>query len=490
MVMSRGWISTSLAMSALPRDERCPLLPQRSAQGRRPAVFPAISCLKDAIAANRDTPEFDVCPDERTAFLTLVYIHLYQSCFSSTARSQDLTSVWTSAKDTASLANDTENRLLDLWSGYLDTNPSLQEVQSVLWSKFPLHPESVQCLRVVDSFFAEHVPPGFLTQPVIQATMMATWEKGLRCNDDSRHQIWQRFDALTSPRAMHFLHLLGQLIFVGTLAHYLLYPPSFITSFSYHWYGAREISILVIAASSLFAPWTVYSLSYILVLLGFLLTLPSAPLPGSLSFIFLHVALMVHVVSLHLPYPPSIVYLLYPSAFVPLSTLLVQGTLRIFFPITLFLLPALLLTSYLVSASLADTTLQLSNLNPAPMDSRTSFSIFFLLVFCLFLFAIFTSISVAEMTFVTSGEPWDRYTPAVGKLARQRFYCTVIRHTGHVFFPPFNLLRLALFVLTFVCSIFGYPRAPMAKRVEIIIWRASVGLLGAVVASIWLWGSI
>ncbi|KAI6133211.1 hypothetical protein EDD16DRAFT_1820757 [Pisolithus croceorrhizus] len=475
-------------MSVLPQDERCPLLPQCSAQGRRPAIFPAVGRLKDAIAANRDIPEFDVHPDERTAFLTLAYIHLYQSYFASTARSTDLTSVWTSAKDIASLANDTENRLLDLWSGYLDTNPSLQEVQSVLWSKFPLRPGSVQCPRVVDSFFAEHVPPAFLTQPVIQATMMATWRIGLRFNDDSRHQIWQRFDALTSPRAMHFLHLLGHLIFVGTLAHYLLYPPSFITSFSYRWYGTRETFILVIAASSLFAPWTVYSLSYILALLGFLLTLPSAPLPGSLPFIFLHAALMVHVVSLHLPYPPSIVYLLYPNALVPLSTLLVQVILRILLPVTLFLLPALLLTSYLVSASLADTTPQLSNLNPAPMDSRTSFSLLLLLVIGLLLFAIFTSISVAEMTFVTSGEPWDRYTPAVGRLARKRFYCTVTRHTGYVFFPPFNLLRLVLLVLIFVHSIFGYPQVPMVKKVERIVWRLSVGLFGAVVASIWLWG--
>ncbi|KAI6044993.1 hypothetical protein EDC04DRAFT_2637949 [Pisolithus marmoratus] len=436
--------------------ERCPLLvPQRSAEGRRPAVLPAVSRLKDAIAANRDISEFDVHPDERIAFLTLVHLHLYQSYFTG---SQELTSVWTSAKDIASLSNDTENRLLNLWSEYLDTNPSLQEVQSILWSEFPSQPESAQCLRVVDSFFAEHVPPAFLAQP--------------------------------SKRAMHFLHLLGHLFFVGTLAHYLLYPPSFIMSFSYRWYGARETLILMVVASSLLAPWTIYSLSYILAFLGFLLTLPSAPLPGSLAFTLLHAALIAHVVSLHLPYPPSIVYLLYPSAFVPLSTLLVQGTLRILLPVTLLLLPALLLTSYLVSASLGDPTLQLSSLNPAPMESRTSFSLLFLLVIGLFLFAIATSFAAADMSFVTSGEPWDRYTPAVGQLARKRFYCTIIRHTGHVFFPPFNLLRMPLIVIDFVRSVFGYPQAPIVKKLEIVMWRASVGLIGAVVASIWLWGSI
>lgn len=480
-------------MSAPPpdqQDEGCPLLPQRSLRRRRPAVFPAVGRLRDAVAANRDILEFDVHPDERMAFLTLVHIHLYRSCFPPTDRSKDLTSLWTSAKDIASLANDTENRLLVLWSEYLDTNPSLQEIQSVLWSEFPSQPESVQILRVVDSFLADHVPPAFLTQPIIQATMMATWRMGLRCSDDSRHHGWQRFDTLTSPRAIHFLHLLGHLIFVGTLAHYLLYPPSFITSFSYRWYGARETFILVIAASSLVAPWSIYSLSYLLAFLGFLLTLPSAPLPGSLAFTFLHMALMVHVVSLHFPYPPSIVYLLYPSTFAPLSTLLIQGTLRILLPTTVFILPALLLASYLVSASLADSTFHPSNLNPAPMDTRASFSLLFLLVIGLFLFASFMSFSAAEMSVVTMGEPWDRYTPAVGKLARKRFYCTVVRYTGHVFFPPFSLLPLPLIILTFVRSMFGYPQAPRVKKVEIIIWRVSVGLLGAVVASIWLWGSV
>ncbi|KAI6005217.1 hypothetical protein F5J12DRAFT_835530 [Pisolithus orientalis] len=472
-------------MSAPPpdqQDEGCPLLPQRSLRRRRPAVFPAVGRLRDAVAANRDILEFDVHPDERMAFLTLVHIHLYRSCFPPTDRSKDLTSLWTSAKDIASLANDTENRLLVLWSEYLDTNPSLQEIQSVLWSEFPSQPESVQILRVVDSFLADHVPPAFLTQPIIQATMMATWRMGLRCSDDSRHHGWQRFDTLTSPRAIHFLHLLGHLIFVGTLAHYLLYPPSFITSFSYRWYGARETFILVIAASSLVAPWSIYSLSYLLAFLGFLLTLPSAPLPGSLAF----------SLPAYGPHGPRC----FPSlplstrTFAPLSTLLIQGTLRILLPTTVFILPALLLASYLVSASLADSTFHPSNLNPAPMDTRASFSLLFLLVIGLFLFASFMSFSAAEMSVVTMGEPWDRYTPAVGKLARKRFYCTVVRYTGHVFFPPFNLLPLPLIILTFVRSMFGYPQAPRVKKVEIIIWRVSVGLLGAVVASIWLWGSV
>lgn len=294
-----------------------------------------------------------------------------------------------------------------------------------------------------------------------------------------------------SCRAMHFLHLLGHLLFVGALSHYLLYPPPFIVFFDSPRYTSREIFLVVMAASSLFAPWTLHSLSYIQVFLAFALTLPSEPLPGYLVFTFLHIALTVHMASLHLPYAPSIAYLLYPSTGVSLSSLLMQCVTRFLLPLIALFLPAVLFTSYLVSASLADSPLyRLSVLNLVPMDTRTAFFLLFLLTVFALIFSVAATFSTADMSFATSAEPWDRYTPAVGRLARKMFYRAVTRYTGHVFVPPFNVLLLIVIIPSFLHFLLGYRRSQVFKEMKVTMWRLSVGVLGAVVGGIWLWGLI
>lgn len=463
-------------------------------EGPLPPILPAVSRLKDTIHTQNGPPELDTSLGEqqRTAFLILVYLHLYRSLLTPIIPGQDIRVVWTSAVASTNKANETETRLLEVWTTYLDTqSPSLSEVQSLLWSEFPLEHGSTRYTKVIDCLYSEHIPPAFLVHPVIQTTMMATWKVGLRYRDDGeRYHMWQRFDALTSPRVMHFLHLLGHLLFVGTLAHYLLYPPPFIVFFDYPRYTSREIFLVVMAASSLFAPWTLHSLSYIQVFLAFVLTLPSEPLPGWLAFTFLHIALMVHMVSLHLPHPPSIAYLLYPSTGVSLSSLLMQCAIRFLLPIIALFLPAVFFTTYLASASLADSPLyHFSVINLVPTDTRTSFLLLFLVVFA-FIFSVISSFSTADMSFATSAEPWDRYTPVVGRPARRMFYHAVARYTGYVFFPPFNVLLLIVIIPSFFRFLLGYRGSHAFKEVKVFMWRLSVGVLGAAVGGIWLWGLI
>ena len=285
---------------------------------------------------------------------------------------------------------------------------------------------------------------------------------------------------------MHFLHLLGHLLFVGTLAYHLLYPPPFISD--YTGYTFPEVFLVLMAVSSLFVPWTLHCLSHLLILLAFVFTLPSEPLPGSLTFVFLHLALIVHVVSLHLPYPPSIVYLLYPSISVPLSSLLVQSAIRLLLPLMLFFLPALLFATCLVSASL--TYSPPFFVNEVPMDTRASFFLLFVLVVSASLFSFSVSLSATDMSLPTSAEPWDRYTPVVGRSARKMFYRAVARYTGHTFFPPFNVLLLITVIPAFFRQLLGYPRLHVLKEMQMFLWRISVGILAVVVGCIWLWGSL
>ena len=125
-------------------DERTALL-GRPTEGPLPAVLPAVARLKNATNVS---PEPDTSMDEQqqTAFRIIVYLHLYQSLFTSVPV-QDIRTVWTSAKALSNNANETEARLLDRWSTYLDTHPSLSDVQSLLWSEFLLEHDSTRCTK-------------------------------------------------------------------------------------------------------------------------------------------------------------------------------------------------------------------------------------------------------------------------------------------------------------------------------------------------------
>ncbi|KAH7883758.1 hypothetical protein F5I97DRAFT_1895329 [Phlebopus sp. FC_14] len=474
------------------QNETTPFLSNASPLQRtrqRPAVMPQVRRLQDNLP---DILELDGQP-EQTAFSLLVYLHLYQSCRASVERAGSHPDIWPSIRDAASKGKLAEQRSLDVWAHYLDTYPSLPEIQSVLWSRFRLEPNSPAFSRIVDCLQANHAPPALITHPVVQTVMMSTWKYGLHDGGDESHHLLRRFDSLTTPRALHLLHLLIQLAFVGVLAHYLLFPPVVFINLGPNEQASRESFLTMMAAASMLVPWTVCSLAYMAVFLAFLLTLPSVPLPGSLAFTSLHIALILHVLSLHLPDTPGLALFLQPRTTLPLTVLVVQSTLRITLPATLFFLPVFLFSSFLVSASLADSPFSVfgtSAVVPAPMDTRLWFFIFFVLVTIALLLSVAVSYSVAYTFSLVSTEPWDRYSQPVGLLARKIFYRAVVRHTCHTFFPPFNLLRLFVIIPSFCLSRLGYPPIPGAKAVETTMWRLSIGLLGAIAAGFWLWGLI
>lgn len=287
---------------------------------------------------------------------------------------------------------------------------------------------------------------------------------------------------------MHLLHLSGQILFVCTLAHYLMFPPEFTIS-DYNPYNVREVFLVVMAASSLLPPNTAHSISHLLVLLAFLLMLPLLPLPGTVAFTAMHIAFVLLPVTLHLPYPPSIAFLLCPTTSVPAATMLVQYMVRIALPLVVFLMPAILFACCLVSISLADPSSSLTT-DAVPIQSRTSFFILLVLLLALVLVSVVTSLFAMDMSSAIDADPWDRYSPAVGRMARKSFYRTVTRYTGRVFCPPFNLLRLTLVALpSFLFTLCG-RRMPGVDRVERFVWRLSVGVVGAVLGGVWLWGLV
>lgn len=146
-------VTWSVLRAVMSLDERTTLLRHAAPHptgGPLPAILPAVSRLKDTIDTQYGLPEPDTSlgEQERTAFLLLVYLHLYRSLLTPIVSVQDIRMVWTSAIASTNKANETEARLLEIWTTYLDTqSPSLSEVQSLLWSEFPLEYNSTRCTK-------------------------------------------------------------------------------------------------------------------------------------------------------------------------------------------------------------------------------------------------------------------------------------------------------------------------------------------------------
>lgn len=297
----------------------------------------------------------------------------------------------------------------------------------------------------------------------------------------------------TIYRVLHLIDIMSQLTFMGALIHYLLYPPLFHITLGQNEQKAREIFLTFMAAASLARPWSMHTLPAMLVLPAFLLTLPSVPLPGSTSFSVLHVAFLLQLTLLHLPNSPSLPVAINPKDTIPLSTLLLRGATCVFVPVALFFLPALLLAAYLVSASLADTfLLVLPKHLEAPIDSRLSFFVLLIAVVVSLLgalgmtFAIFPTLVSSS----ASTSKWDRYSQEIGLHARRTFVEALVQYDYYYFPIPFNMLQVLVRVPCTVFSWFGHPVIPYMKSMERGLWRASVGLIGAVISSLWLWGLV
>ena len=229
-----------------------------------------------------------------------------------------------------------------------------------------------------------------------------------------------------------------------------------------------------------------------LVFPAFILALPSVPLPGDTSFPVLHIALLLQLIILHLPNSPSLPVAINPKNAIPLSTLILRGATCVFMPVALFFLPAILLASFLVSASLTDTLLLvLPRHLEVPIDTRISFFALFVTVVILQLgafgmtFAMFPNLSSGAST-----SEWDRYSREVGLHARRTFVEALVRYEHYYFPMPFNILQLLVRVPCVGLSWFGYPVAPYMRSMERVLWRVSVGLIGAVISSFWLWGLV
>lgn len=267
--------------------------------------------------------------------------------------------------------------------------------------------------------------------------------------------------------------------FLALLCHYLLHPYEKPHTWDniFEYFTLRECFLVFLPFSFAMRAGTRPSTTSLLVPLSFLFSLPYPPSPGDFSFTVLLWGFFLHVLQLHLPNPPSPLFLLPKRRALPFAVFLSQRLSSILYPVMLFFLPTFLLASFLLSISLVDTfgvlfiyrwtqgILQL----PSPTETRLALFTFFVTVVGLTVFSAF-ALATSPDSHVEVSHSWGQYSEQIGLTARKSYYRAVKLYSGpHIFPPPFNILHLL------VIRIPGFllrTRLPVAEK---ILWRITVG---------------
>ncbi|EGN97214.1 hypothetical protein SERLA73DRAFT_183873 [Serpula lacrymans var. lacrymans S7.3] len=362
------------------------------------------------------------------------------------------------------------------------------------------------CVCVIDLLCDPQAPEALLSHPIIELSILRTWKYGLCADSPSATSTFERlvhrFRSLSTPRAIHLVDLISRTAFIIVLAQYLLYPPAiFYISLGTSAQGPREVFLTIMSAALLFRSPSIRTIPSLLIFLAFILTLPSVPSPGDSSFAIMQMAFISHVLLLlHSSEIPSPLFLCFIKQSLPMATLLFHGLTRIFFPFVLFYLPALIISTFLLSISLADTFFAgytTLSFQPTPVDTRFAF-------FCLFILEpllLIASLGMAAATFHSSASSandlkgWDRYSKPIGLTARRSLLRAARSYAApYTFPPPLNLVHiLAIRLPRVMLYLFGQEHSVVYAAMgwmERWLWGSCVGTLAVLVSGLWLWGLV
>ncbi|KAK0198664.1 hypothetical protein F5146DRAFT_101883 [Armillaria mellea] len=366
-------------------------------------ALPGIVATAEALG---DVPKVSSDRTVQTQFSLLVLLYARKN-----AKGAPSGTPWEAMQQTKKrlkMEESTEAECMAVWSEFCEEE---EDVDSVLFGE-------MDGMRVVDLLDA--APDALLDDELLYATMTSVWTK--------------------RARVLHMLDFAARLATYGLLLSYVMHPPDRPTIYaSSEYMGGREWALLVLSLST----------GSVLVLLAFVLATP--PFPEDTSFGLLLVAVFIYTFQLQ------------PVPAVPLFVGLRRRVAETVFPVVALFLPALLLTCFLLSASLNDVFLTAA----VPMETR---SLLLLLLFSIVLAVIF-SVILAPSPVHFGNDKWKRYGPAVCREARLTYYRTVVTYSNPCYFPPpFNLLDLVLFR---PLSFLGVPMQPTRT----MFWRLTVGVI-------------
>ncbi|KAH9946678.1 RNI-like protein [Amylocystis lapponica] len=420
-----------------PTETTALLVGRVSVHGLLPPLSPAIEPVVLHLLAKgiHSCSSDDFCPHslptraETTAFSLIVLLELRaRYLIQRGGISSDIWGQWTKEQQNVASAREVDRHILSVWSQFLEEDLSAQEIEDALWHAFPFTAaEETSSLRVVDLLSRHSVPQDLLTHRIIFLSFLRVWKHG-RSDGNGQTSVLTRFlyhfDRMCTPRVMHTVDFIFRLLYLATLAHFVLLPPLKVAeSVNLPLPDMREGFLVLYSAASTARQFSLSATPFILTLLAFLSCLPTVPFPENIAYSVLLFSFSWHALELHLP--------IHTSPVLPLAVLIWHGISRVFLPVVAFFLPALLLSLFLLSTSLSDMT----SLNPAPMETRVAFLTLFSITFLLLLSSlvmlvlVYPSLSANPVPL----SPWDRYSTA--------FMRTVVAYSSpYVFPPPFNLI--------------------------------------------------
>ncbi|KAG7099402.1 hypothetical protein E1B28_001255 [Marasmius oreades] len=371
-----------------------------------------------------------------------------------------------------------EKNIQLLWEEFLSSYCNPKDVEGALWTEFPLEEGCSQRIRVVDHLAEADPPIYLLTHQVVQYSLLNYWRKGPVVDPSTaRHYLTTKYDSLCTPRLSHAVDLGSRMIFFALLASYTLDPPRkpsiYIASLEY--IHAREIFLMLFAVS---IPWLYLGIPFALTTLAFLSSLPSVPFPGDIAFNILLISLFSQLFLFHLPVPPCPIFIFSLQDTLPFVLLLFWRVSHVIVRLFLFFLPALILSLYLLSFSMADTFLRIQItswlVDPSPMETRGGYLVLLFLVMAMICICFFVVVPVSSP--LISSPSWDVYSKDIGVAARTAFVHALIRYSyPYPFPPPFNTVRfLFLLIPSFVFQRLGVPPS-LFDKLNRGLWRLIVG---------------
>ncbi|KAK7031337.1 hypothetical protein R3P38DRAFT_2922914 [Favolaschia claudopus] len=478
----------------MPPSESSPLLSRQMAQvgHPQPSDFPTISetllRLGDRVdrvsvedVCSRNTA--DICSE--TAFRLLVLLELRARKQLKQKPSTEIWNCWAKNLASESDLRQLNEQVASTWIMFLDEYRTSMEIERVLWTSFLVSDYSPQRLvRVVDMLNAD-CPSQLISHDVVLLSLAKLWRHGpsrvASSETETMAPLGPRYDALCTPQALHFMELATHLAYFGLLVSYVMHPPFVVSWTRFELIGPREILLMVLSASVLIRPWTIFTIPFAMTLSIFLFSLPAVPFAYDVSFNILLLAFVFHTFQLHFSSPPSPLYLVKLHRSLPFVHFLAHGLYRIILPFAIFFAPIFILATVWLSMALQDTFLVGPLSIPTPMVTRTTVLFMF--------FTLIAAISSSLIVFITQGgrldtdaSGWDAYGIHVGLSARASFVRTVITYSAPNTFPaPFSLIHAVVIAApSFVVRRLGLRIS--FDRAEKLLWRVTVGPVGLVCA--------
>ncbi|KAF9455705.1 hypothetical protein BDZ94DRAFT_1277549 [Collybia nuda] len=450
-----------------------------------PDISLAISAIANTPANEINCEQFDLqsLPNYalQSAFKLVVLLQLRRKRLQP-VNSNDLFETWSREARHIQEAKILEDKAAAVWDSFLQDYRNPCEIKTALWSQFPMQQGKYQPLRVVDFLVDRDSPASMISHPMVMSGLTHIWEHGfypVPPRSSGLQSALRCYNTLASPRSFHFIELSSHIGFLFLLSHYLLYPyekPHTWTNVS-EFFGWRECSLILFPLSFALRSRPRSSMIFLLVPLSFLLGLPFPPSPGDFSFTVLLWGFFLHILQLHLPSPPSPLFLLSKHHTLSFAVFISERLSTILCPVVLFFLPTFLFASFLLSISLVDTfgkllihpsAYMIQDL-PSPSETRLAFLTLLIAVIGLAIFSAF-ALATSPDTQVNSLHSWDKYSEEIGLAARKSYYRAIRSYSRiYTFPPPFNILHLFIIQTPELVLRTRFP------RVEKYLWRAVVG---------------